>query len=121
MTVVLVVDDDESFLRLMTMLLRPHKIDVLAARTVPESLELAHNNPTDIVLMDICLPGVEGTGWDGIRAFKNDVSLSNIPIIAITAAGLESCGEKLDPSTYEGLLFKPFTATELLPYIRKFT
>ncbi len=121
MPIVLVVDDDQSFLKLMHMLLQPHGIDVLAARTVAESLELAHNNSTDLVLMDICLPGVEGTGWDGIRTFKTDQRLGHIPIIAVTAAGLESCGKKLDPSMYEGLLYKPFTSADLLPYIRQFT
>ena len=110
---VLVVEDDHSVRALLRMLLEDEGLDVLAAASGPEAVELFGNAHVDLVLLDIRLPG-----FDGFEVCRRIRRLSNVPIIMVTAqqdshdvvAGLE-----LGADDY---VTKPFNDRELMARVR---
>jgi CheY-like chemotaxis protein len=57
---VLVVDDNEDALELMSDLLRECEVDVLRARSGPDAMSVLMSQPVDLVLLDIMMPDMNG-------------------------------------------------------------
>lgn len=80
---VLLVEDNEMNLEMLTRRLSRAGFNVLGARSGEESLEIMKNNKMDIILMDISMPGIGGI--ETTKRIKNNSITTNIPIIALTA------------------------------------
>lgn len=80
---ILVVDDSEDSLTLLSTLLERNGFDVEKARRGEECLELAALNLPDIILLDICMPGIDGI--ETCRRFKRNPRTESIPIIMVSA------------------------------------
>ena len=80
---VLVVDDDESHLKLMRGILLAHSYSVLAATTGEEGLHIAKAQKPDLILLDVILPGIKGR--DVCRTLKADEETKDIPVVFLTA------------------------------------
>ncbi len=110
---VLVVDDDPSLVRALSISLRARGYDVLAARSGEEGLDLAAHRHPDVVLLDLGLPGIDGVDVvHGIRGW------STVPIIVLSARhqGVTKV-EALDAGA-DDYMTKPFGMDELLARIR---
>jgi len=80
---VLIVEDNELNMKLFSDLLDAHGFETEQTREGLKAISIAKEFRPDLILMDIQLPevsGLEVTKW-----IKDDKSLSNIPIIAVTA------------------------------------
>ena len=82
MTLVMVVDDDQDLAEMLSIVLNGAGIDVDLVARGDEVLELFRNNPPDLVLLDVMLPGI-----DGIEVCKLIRAESMVPIIMLTAKG----------------------------------
>jgi two-component system cell cycle response regulator len=80
---VLVLDNLQANLDLASSLLEYSGYKVVTATDLNEALRLARDAPPDLILSDVCMP--EGSGYDFIRAIKNDQRLATIPFVFITA------------------------------------
>ncbi|MHB1013978.1 MAG: response regulator [Desulfurivibrionaceae bacterium] len=93
---VLVVDDTPDNLTLMFSLLKEH-YTVKGASNGERALKIARSdNPPDLILLDIMMPGL--SGYDVCRELKADPATSDIPIIFLTAMS-EMEDEKLGLET----------------------
>ena len=112
-TRVLVVDDDPSLLRALTISLGARGYAIAAARTGEEGLDrVAHWHP-DVVLVDLGLPGI-----DGVEVIKGIRGWSDVPIIVLSARHQSmSKVEALDLGA-DDYVTKPFGMDELLARIR---
>lgn len=79
----LVVDDEERNRRVLSAMLEVEGYVVLEAGDGERALELARQNPPDIVLLDIMMPGMDG--YQVARALKADEATRSVPIIMVTA------------------------------------
>ena len=110
---VLVIDDDPSLLRALTISLGARGYDVAGARTGEEGLDkVAHWHP-DLVLVDLGLPGI-----DGVEVIRGVRGWSEVPILVLSARH-QSTGkvEALDLGA-DDYVTKPFGMDELLARIR---
>ena len=82
MTLVLVVDDDQDLAEMLGIVLTGAGIDVDLVSRGDEALEVFRNNPPDLVLLDVMLPGL-----DGIEVCRQIRAESMVPIIMLTAKG----------------------------------
>ena len=82
MTSVMVVDDDQDLAEMLGIVLNGVGIEVDLVSRGDEVLEVFRNNPPDLVLLDIMLPGL-----DGIEVCKLIRAESMVPIIMLTAKG----------------------------------
>ncbi len=82
MTLVMVVDDDQDLAEMLGIVLTGAGIDVDLVSRGDEVLDVFRNNPPDLVLLDIMLPGL-----DGIEVCRLLRAESMVPIIMLTAKG----------------------------------
>jgi putative two-component system response regulator len=79
---ILVVDDQATIIRIMTIILRP-KYDVCVATSGRKALEVARTQQPDIILLDNMMP--EMTGIETCMALKEIPATEHIPVIFITS------------------------------------
>ncbi|CAB4653872.1 unannotated protein [freshwater metagenome] len=82
MTLVMVVDDDQDLAEMLGIVLTGAGIDVDLVSRGDEVLEIFRNNPPDLVLLDVMLPGI-----DGIEVCKLIRAESMVPIVMLSAKG----------------------------------
>lgn len=80
---ILVVDDEESFLEIMSEKLGASGFDIAFARNGGEALAQCEKFLPDLVLMDIHMPG--STGTDAALAIKQNPKTKNIKIAFLTS------------------------------------
>lgn len=113
MTRVLVVEDEESFSEPLAYMLRREGFEVDVAATGPDALDQFDRRGTDVVLLDLMLPGLSGT--EVCRTLRTK---SAVPIIMLTARDSEIdkvVGLELGADDY---VTKPFSSRELVARIR---
>jgi two-component system response regulator RegX3 len=109
----MVVEDEESFSDALSFMLRKEGFAVSVATTGPEALAQFDREPSDLVLLDLMLPGMSGT--DVCRTIR---AKSRVPIIMVTAKDSEIdkvLGLELGADDY---VTKPFSSRELVARIR---
>lgn len=109
---VLVVDDEKDLVELVSYNLQKAGHQVITASSGSEALALARQQKPDLVLLDLMLPGLDGT--EVTRRLKADPSTSSIPIVMLTAKGEETdvvVGLTLGADDY---VTKPFSLKILL-------
>ena len=110
---VLVVDDDEKdIVDLMRFNLERNGYDVLTAGDGIVALELAQKEIPDLIVLDLMLPGIDGS--EVARRLKADPSTAGVPIIMLTAKSEETdviVGLTLGADDY---VTKPFSIKILL-------
>ena len=113
MTRVLVVEDEESFSDALSYMLRKEGFEVAVAATGPDALTEFERSGSDIVLLDLMLPGLSGT--EVCRQLRQR---SSVPIIMVTARDSEIdkvVGLELGADDY---VTKPYSPRELVARIR---
>lgn len=112
-TRILVVDDEPRYLRLLEANLLTEGYEVVAVASGNEALETFSARPTDLILLDIVMPDMDGfTVCQRIRQF------SNVPIIMLTAKGEEQDRVRGLDVGADDYLVKPFSIMELLARVR---
>ena len=113
MTRILIVEDEESYREPLVYQLTREGYDVSAAASGEEGLELFTKGGIDLVLLDLMLPGIDGTAL--CRRIREQ---SRVPIIMLTAKSAEIdkvVGLEIGADDY---VTKPYSFRELLARIR---
>ena len=110
---VLMVDDDPVILRLLAVNFRLEGFEVMSATRGEEALALAAASPPDAVLLDIMMPGMDGS--EVCRRLRALPGLEDIPVVFLSARIREDDDEPADPAlgpvTY---VPKPFDPQDLV-------
>ncbi len=102
---VLVIEDNEKNMYLMTFLLEKMGHRVLQAVTGEEGVETAEREVPDLVLMDIQLPGIDG--FEATRRIRASVAAREVPIVAVTSFAMTGDRERLLAAGCNGYIEKP--------------
>jgi two-component system cell cycle response regulator DivK len=114
---VMIVEDNELNMKLFHDLLDAHGYRTLQTRTGMEALKLARQERPDLILMDIQLPevsGLEVTKW-----LKDDETLCDIPVIAVTAFAMKGDEERIRRGGCEAYISKPISIATFLDAVRR--
>lgn len=111
----LIVDDDKDLLYILQDRLTESGYRVSVAETAEKALEVIKEEKIGLVILDIMLPGKDGTFI--ARKLKDDPDTRNIPIIFLT--GLLSKEEEKEKRKIGGKIFlaKPYDFDDLLQEI----
>src|SRR5215208_1130801 len=110
---ILLVDDEDAVLKLLTYPLERDGLRVVAARDGQEALERFASEPVDLVVLDVMLPKL-----DGLEVCRRLRAESMVPIIMLSARGDELdkvLGLELGADDY---ITKPFSIREFRSRVR---
>ena len=114
MTLVMVVDDDQDLAEMLGIVLTGAGIDVDLVSRGDEVMDVFRNNPPDLVLLDVMLPGL-----DGIEVCKLIRAESMVPIVMLSAKGDTQDVVKGLEAGADDYMVKPFRhPSELIARIR---
>ncbi len=115
---ILVVEDNEMNLDMLTRRLSRRGHEILIATDGAQGIELTRREKPELILMDMSLPVLDG--WQATRQLKNDPSVSHIPIIALTAHAIAGDREKALAAGCDEYEAKPIKFPQLMAKIEMF-
>ncbi len=113
---ILIVDDESTNLDLLEVMLRGEGYNLRRAQTGDEAVACVRESPPDLVLMDVCMPGI--SGFDACRKIKASNPYHFVPVMLLT--NLDDTDSKvkgLDAGADEYMV-KPPSRPELLARVR---
>ncbi len=128
MAKILLVEDDEVNISLLTRLLEHHGHDLTIATDGASAVKKAVEILPELILMDLELPPTPeaspdpNAGLEATRQIKADPVTGGIPVIALTAHTMAQHMEKIEAAGCDALQEKPiFPFENLLDKIKAFT
>jgi two-component system cell cycle sensor histidine kinase/response regulator CckA len=108
---ILIVDDEQLSRQLLVAMLTPESFLILTATSGEEALALVAQQPPDLILLDIMMPGMDG--YQVAARVKGDLATKNIPIIIITELSGHDARMRGLSAGAEEFLTKPVDRAEL--------
>jgi len=115
---ILVVEDNETNIYLISFILRKNDYEVTEARTGEEGVELAIKEKPDLIIMDIQLPGIDGL--EATRKIRESEADDTIPIIALTSYAMTGDRERALKAGCTGYIEKPINPDTFISEIKKY-
>ena len=115
---ILIVEDEESLLKLESILLTSKGYEVRGVPNGLAALEALKEEKPDLILLDIMLPEIDG--FEVCRRIKSDPASKHIPIIMLTAKKSRedmTRGEQVGADWY---ITKPFKSAMVIETIQRF-
>ena len=113
---ILYVEDNAENRLLVRRVREAEGYSVLEASDGPSGLEVAIRTQPDLILLDICLPEMDG--YDLARCFRNTPGLRQVPILAITAKVMKGDRERTLAAGCDGYIQKPIDIDRLPEQVR---
>jgi two-component system cell cycle response regulator DivK len=114
---ILAVDDDEDNLLLLGYILEPLGCSFITAIDGLSALVKAQTYQPDLILLDILLPGMDGT--EVTFRLKNDPKTQNIPVIAVTALASDKDQQRILQSGCDDYIRKPYMIYDIEAVVRR--
>jgi len=108
---ILVVEDNPLNLKLVRDVLEIAGHHVVEARSGEEALRIAQDAAPDLVLMDLQLPGMDGT--ETMRKLRQGLLEDDTPVVAVTAFAMAEDRERVAQAGFDGHIAKPISVREL--------
>jgi len=115
---ILIVDNDEDFLQLLSKRLTTEGYSVIKATNGAEAIGWALLEHHDIIILDVLMPDMEGE--EVAAKLKEYPQTKNIPVIFLTALITKADEKKCSPKADGKIVFaKPLDTEQLLERIKK--
>lgn len=114
---VLVVEDDELSLKLITQYLKKTGVEISSFNEARSAIDFARKNKVDVVLMDIRILG-DIDGFEATKIIKG--FKPNLPIIAQTAFALDKDRDKAIENGCDDYISKPYSSETFIGVIAKY-
>lgn len=116
---VLIVDDLAVNRELLLEALRNQPyLKILEADNGRSAVSMALQNHPDLIMMDIRMPGIDG--YETAAEIRRCDAIADVPIIAITAAGMREDIEKIASSGFDAYLIRPYSKVALFDRLARF-
>lgn len=116
--IILYVEDNADNRILIRRILTAEGYQVLEAEHASQALEIIQQTTPDLILMDINMPDMDG--YTLTSKLRREPSLSNIPVIALTANVMKGDREKTFEAGCDGYIQKPIDVDLLPKQIEKY-
>jgi len=102
---ILIIEDNPTNMELMAYLATAFGYDVEVAPDGRMGVDLALQEPPDLIICDIEMPGLNG--FDVLRTLREHSNTGSIPVIAVTAYAMVGDRERMLAAGFDGYLSKP--------------
>lgn len=110
---ILAIDDNADITRLLRGVLRQQGYRVIVSNEPTLCLELMEREKPDLVLVDLCMPGMDG--WEVCQAIRRT---SSVPILVLTVLAEKHYVERTLAAGADAHMSKPFSITDLLEKVQ---
>ena len=114
---VLIVDDELDHAEICAALLRRRGYNVAVAITGSDAIELAHALKPDLILLDLCMPMVDG--FSTAETLHEHPDTSNVPIVFLSACADTAAWTRAGELGAASFLPKPFRARDLIACVEE--
>jgi two-component system cell cycle response regulator DivK len=115
---ILIIEDNEQNLYLLSFILNKHGYQVETARDGETGINTAVRGRPDLILLDIQLPGMDG--YAVAKSLRSRPQLINTPIVAVTSYAMMGDREKALESGCNGYLKKPIDPERFIMQVEEF-
>jgi two-component system cell cycle response regulator DivK len=115
---ILVVEDNALNFKLVRDVLEHAGYEVVGAGSGEECLEIAGDLPPDLVLMDLQLPGIDGT--ETMRRLRGGLLGAEVPVVALSALVMDQDHAAAETAGFDGYLNKPISVRSLPGQVASF-
>lgn len=109
---ILIVEDNMDTYELVRFILEKNGYDTFLAMNGRDGVNAAKKQSPDLIIMDLSMPEMDG--WTAIRLIKENVTISSIPLIALTAHALPGDRQRAMDSGCDEYVTKPMDLLELI-------
>jgi two-component system sensor histidine kinase/response regulator len=113
---ILIVDDERNNRQLLELMLAADGFQPLSAASGEEALAMVAQQPPDVILLDVMMPGIDG--YRVTEKIKGNIATKNIPIIMVTALNNRDAKMQALSAGAEDFLTKPIDRAELCMRVR---
>ena len=115
---ILVIEDNDQNLYLITFLLENSGFEVIAAMNGMDGIDLAKKVKPDLILLDIQLPGMHG--YDVAKALREIKDLDAVGIVAVTSHAMKGDKESCLAAGCDGYIEKPINPESFINQLSEF-
>ena len=116
MTKILCVEDNEDNLYMLQRRLTRAGFEVKISMNGAQAVDWAKTLLPDLIVMDLNLPGLDG--WEATRRLKSQPETTHIPVIVLSAHGMEGARERALAAGCDDYETKPADYDRLVTKIR---
>ena len=109
---ILVVDNDEDFLKMMKMILPKEGYNVRYTSDSTKAVHYAKKHHVDLLMLDLMMPEIDG--YEVCRKVRKDNEIREIPIMVVSAAGGKEVARQVFEAGADEHIIKPFDQQDLL-------
>ena len=113
---ILIVDDDRHNRLLLEVMLAPDGYSIISAPTGAEALVMIAQQPPDLILLDVMMPGMDG--YQVVARIKSNPATKHIPVIMLSALDDRNSRMHGLSAGAEDFLTKPVNRVELCTRVR---
>lgn len=114
--VVLVADDNDDILALVTFRLERAGYTVIQARDGEEALRMATEQKPSLAILDLMMPRLDG--YEVTRGIRGDPTIADMPVVLLTARSQEADVARGFDVGADDYIRKPFSPQELLSRVQ---
>ena len=114
---ILIADDEPSVVKILGMRLKANGYQVIAANDGARTIELAHQEKPDLIVLDVKMPGKNG--YSVFQDLREAVCTMSIPVVFFSALPPEQAEEKVAQLGADGFISKSADPDEILTKIKK--
>jgi len=118
-TKIIVIEDTHGIRRLIRMTLEFDGFEVIEATDAHVGLDRIRQEPPDLVLLDVNMPGINGL--EACRLLRADPHTASIPVVMLTMANSPDDVRRGMEAGANRYLTKPFLPTQLLDIVHQLT
>jgi two-component system, cell cycle response regulator DivK len=114
---VLVIDDNDDNMKLITFILKNNGYATIAAQTGRKGVDMAIAEKPDFIILDVQLPDIDG--YEVLRLIRASVAEGKVPVIAMTSYAMSGDREKLLAAGCTGYIEKPIDPETVMEEISR--
>jgi len=114
---ILVVDDDKTTRKLLSLFLKAKQYEVVTAENGLDAMEKLGTESINLVITDMNMPYMDGI--ELTKNLRNDENWKNIPIVMVTTEADEDERKKAVEAGVDDYLVKPANAEQITDSIKR--
>ncbi len=114
---ILVIEDNENNLKLISVLLKKSGYSMLSAKTGKNGVKIALTKKPDFILLDIDLPDIDGR--EVLKEIRKSEKVGDLPIIAVTSLAMSGDRQEILDAGCTGYIEKPIDPFRFIDQMEK--